>query len=336
MARHRDLMIALEMLTEGADAALPRSIRTESLESASEALREKTHGWTMGPGIQGVGIGEKITERKKTQELVLKVYVKEKKPKSECRNPVPTQVRVPEIGALPTDVEEIGEVEVEVFRSRVRPAMPGCGLGHLGVTVGTFGCVVRKRSRDGALYVLSNSHVLANEGIAAIGDKIVQPGRADGGKLPGDVLGTLAEFVPFQFTSTGFPNLVDAAIAKVPKSRVIKQIRILGIQPAGVSRTVRRGMRVKKVGRTTDLTIGEVRDVNYRLALNYKKTPTRRGRAGLRDQVLCTRYTAGGDSGSAVLNTRNNIVGLHFAGSPSTSIFNKIRNVFRLLDIELA
>jgi len=38
----------------------------------------------------------------------------------------------------------------------------------------------------------------------------------------------------------------------------------------------------------------------------------------MRDQVLCTRYTAGGDSGAAVFNSNNQIVGLHFAGTPST------------------
>ena len=56
MARHRDLLIGLEMLTEGAGAALPRAMRAESLETASETLRKRSHGWTMGPGIQGVGL----------------------------------------------------------------------------------------------------------------------------------------------------------------------------------------------------------------------------------------------------------------------------------------
>jgi len=323
-------------LTEGSSVGLPRAVRTESLETASEQVKKRYRGWTIGPGIQGVGIGQKLTERKQTDELVLKVYVREKKPLSRCDNPVPKQVSMPEIGPMPTDVEEIGRVEAETFRDRVRPAMPGCGLGHIRVTVGTFGCLVRKRGNKKGLYILSNSHVLAHEGIAKIGDAIVQPGHLDGGRPADDKLARLAEFVPFEFSTTGFPNLVDAAIAKVAKSRVIDEIRILGVAPTGVSRTLRRGMFVKKVGRTTDFTTGEVRDINYRLSLRYKKSAKRKARAGLRDQVLCTRYTAGGDSGSAVLNRSNRIVGLHFAGSPSTSIFNRIDHVFRLLDIELA
>ena len=70
--------------------------------------------------------------------------------------------------------------------------------------------------------------------------------------------------------------------------------------------------------------------------LEYKRPGGGKGRVGFRDQVLCTRYTASGDSGSVVLNDRERIVGLHFAGSPSTSIFNRINHVFQLLDIELA
>jgi len=336
MAKQRDLLIGLEMLTEGAAAAVPQSIRSESLSAESEKIKKRSRGWTMGAGIQGVGIGQKITGRRETDELVLKVYVERKKPVAKCKAPVPKRVRLPEVGSLPTDVEEIGRVEVESFTSRVRPSMPGCGVGHRKVTVGTFGCLVRKKSDAKGLYILSNSHVLANQGIAAIGDPILQPGVFDGGKHPADVIGRLSDFIPFQFSAAGYPNLVDAAIAKVKsRKQIVSQIRILGVKPVGVSLNVRRGMVVKKVGRTTDFTTGVVRDIHYRLALQYMKTPTVKARAGLRDQVLCTRYTAGGDSGSIVLNRANRAVGLHFAGSPSTSIFNKIEHVLTLLDVRL-
>jgi hypothetical protein len=183
--------------------------------------------------------------------------------------------------------------------------------------------------------VLSNSHVLADEGLASPGDDCLQPGDADGGAAPADVLGRLADFVPFQFTPTGFPNLVDAALARVKKAAVTSKIRLIGV-PVGTSRTVRRGMRVQKTGRTTDYTQGIIQDVHFRTALDYKKPGGGVGRAGFRDQVLCTRYTAGGDSGSAVLNMQRRVVGLHFAGSPSSSIFNRITNVLTLLQIEVA
>lgn len=343
MKAEERLLLALEFVTEGKRAAVPQRLSretfsTESFLSATEKLKKKARPWTQGRGIQGLGIGEKESDGKSTKNIALRVYVDKKKPLSKVKNPIPKRVRVPDVGECTTDVVEIGKVEAELFTSRVRPAMPGCGVGHPRITVGTFGCLVKKKGdKKGRLYILSNSHVLANQGVASVGDDVLQPGRADGGRQPKDVIATLDDWVPFVFSATGYPNLVDAAIAKVRrKGSVDKRIRILGIQPTGVSRTLRRGLSVKKVGRTTDFTTGVIRDINYRLALSYKNPAGGKGRAGLRDQVLCTRYTAGGDSGSAVLNNRNRIVGLHFAGSPSTSIFNRITHVFQALDIQLA
>ncbi len=94
-------------------------------------------------------------------------------------------------------------------------------------------------------------------------------------------------------------------------------------------------MQVQKTGRTTDYTVGVIQDIDYRLPLDYKRPGGGTGRVGLRDQVLCTRYTDAGDSGSAVLNMQGKVVGLHFAGSPSTSIFNRIQDVLDALKIEV-
>ncbi len=347
-----ELLLALDVVTEGAGAQAPRAIAseafsTEGFRRQTERIQQRSLSWTAGPGIQGVGIGNKITKGAETEELSLRVYVDEKRPTSGLSNPVPKQVAIPEVGKAPTDVIAIGQLERETFTERARPAMPGCGVGHPDVTVGTFGCLVRKRGKKRGLYILSNSHVLADEGVAHVGDDTLQPGDFDGGGLPADRIGELADFVPFEFTDTGFPNLVDAAIAKVDKSRdVTRIIRLLGIEPVGVGRTVRRGMVVRKVGRTTDFTTGVIQDVHFRFSLKYKKPGHRSahyrrrghrrvGRVGFRNQVLCSRYTAGGDSGSAVLNSRGRVVGLHFAGSPSSSVFNRITHVFRLLDVEL-
>ena len=58
-------------------------------------------------------------------------------------------------------------------------------------------------------------------------------------------------------------------------------------------------------------------------------------RAGFRDQVLCTKYTDSGDSGSLVCDMQGVAVGLHWAGSQSVSIFSPIAFVFQQLDISL-
>lgn len=337
------ILLALEFLTEGSKAAaiIPQSLSretfsTQSFQKHTDAMRKKSRPWTQGTGIQGMGIGEKVTDGKELKNTIaLRVYVERKKPKSKVKNLVPAKVNVPAVGQVTTDVLEIGRVQTEVFTDRIRPALPGCGLAHTAVTVGTFGCLVKKKGKRG-LYILSNSHVLADEGLASMGDIIVQPGPMDGGKRGKDTIARLAEWQPFDF-SPGYPNLVDAAIAKVrSKKSVKKTLRILGVKPAGISKTVRRGMFVQKVGRTTDYTTGIITDVDFRLQIFYRRPGGGTGRVGLRDQVLCTRYTDGGDSGSVVLNRSKRIVGLHFAGSTSSSIFNRIENVFSILDIELA
>jgi hypothetical protein len=43
----------------------------------------------------------------------------------------------------------------------------------------------------------------------------------------------------------------------------------------------------------------------------------------------------GGDSGSAVLDNNNNLLGLLFAGSETSTIINRIENVFSALGLSL-
>lgn len=325
------LRAALEMVTGGSEARVPEVLRAEAI-----ARHEETQPWRTSDQVQGYGIGRRITRGERLSDLALKVYVERKKPRKELGpETVPARIMMPGLGAeIETDVEEIGRIELEADTMRHRPAMPGCGVGHPAISVGTFGCLVRKKSDPKTLYILSNSHVLADSGIAAIGDKILQPGSCDGGQAPKDIIGELAEFVPFRFNGA-FSNLVDAALARVKLSVVTSRIRILGIPPSGLG-VARIGTRVKKVGRTTDFTIGEVIDTDFKTSLQFKKPGGGIGFARFTDQVLCTRYTAGGDSGSAVLHEKSNkLLGLHFAGSMSSSIFNKIHNVVEALDIEI-
>lgn len=322
---------------DGPDAASGVPVVGEEFRAEAAAVRVQAQDWTRGPHVEGLGVGEKISAGQPTGELALRVYVDRKLPQRRVDQPVPPTVTVPDAGELTTDVIELGHVEPESFRERARPAMPGCGLGHVAATVGTFGCVVT-RPGDDAVYILSNAHVLADAGFGQSGDTVVQPGRLDGGDQGVDALATLADFVPFSFDDVGFDNQVDAAIAKVRRRDwVVTRIRDLGVAPAGVGRLVRRGMHVKKVGRTTGYTTGVIQDVHFRTALRYPRPGGGHSpRVGFRDQVLCTRYSDSGDSGAAVLNSSNRVIGLHFAGAPGGSVFNRIQHVLRLLEVELA
>jgi hypothetical protein len=328
MTKESLLVQALDIVTLGGSAALP-----EALSAEGAAVRRENKPWVHGKGVQGYGIGAKITDGERLDDLVLKIYVERKLPEAslESERKVPKRLSIPSLGGeIPTDVEEIGKVVHEANTQRVRPAIPGYSVGHVAVTAGTLGCLVKRKNRR---FILSNSHVLADSGVGKKGDAVIQPGSIDGGQAPPDVIGALEDWVPFVF-GPGFNNLVDAAIASFEANTVTPKIRILGI-PLGVGPAVKRDAKVQKVGRTTDHTIGIVKDVNYRFFLNYPKPAGGTGRVGFRDQVLCSRYTAGGDSGSLVLNMKRQGVGLHFAGSPSTSIFSPIRFVLQALNLTL-
>ncbi len=351
MLSEERMVMALDFVTEGASARAERDrsevFRTQAFRSATTKVRTDAQSWVRGDGVQGFGVGEKVSKGRKAQELSLRVYVDKKKPKAQLSSPVPKHVTLPELGRVQTDVLEIGRLAKELHTTRVRPAMPGSSLGHPDLDgYGTFGCVVRRRD-DTKIYILSNAHVLADEGAAHIGDEIVQQGAGVGGVVPEDVIGTLSDFVPFDYTDDGFPNDMDVAIARVRrKNQVVEEIRLLGFAPKGVGRVIRRGMPVKKVGATTDYTVGEVLDTAFRFSLEYK-TPGHGsdfynrdghgelGRVGFKDQVLCTRYSEGGDSGAVILNKYDRVIGLHFAGSPSSSVFSPIRPIFKRLRLVL-
>ncbi len=210
------------------------------------------------------------------------------------------------------------------------PLQPGNSISHAEAMAGTFGAVV---ARGEQLFILSNSHVLALGGLAKKGDAIVYPGKADGGALDKDLVGNLSSFKRF-VAGAGFLNRVDCAIAKPTPDRIgklISRIKGLGL-PSGTIAPVR-GMKVVKVGRTTGKTTGEIQDVHFRFTLDYGGDV---GAIGFRDQVLCSRYSEDGDSGSLVIDkATGRAVGLHFAGAEGGSVFSPIDEVLKALRVKL-
>ncbi len=237
---------------------------------------------------------------------------------------------------------KLQRAQLKARKYRVRPVTGGLSVGHRKVTAGTIGACVYDFLPDGVgqpgkYYILSNNHVLANSNAAHAGDSILQPGRADGGLLPQDRIGRLSRFIPLQFAPdvalATQNNLVDAALATVP-------FRLLdgGIQWIGQVRGWRNkaavtvGTMVKKVGRTTNLTTGRITVVNATVEVNYRGGKVAR----FKDQILTTKMSAGGDSGSLMMTLDNVAVGLLFAGSTQVTVANQIENVRSLLRVEIA
>ncbi len=312
--------------------------------------------------VLGVGTGYKISAGKKTDEICLVALVRQKVPPAalEAEDMVPR-----EINGVRTDVIEIGDVRALQARTgRWRPAPGGVSIGHYRITAGTFGCVVRDRSSNARL-ILSNNHVLANSNDASPGDAILQPGPTDGGQSATDVIAHLERFCPIQFAelpgtcslasayagignaiasllgsqhrlvsiqaNPSAVNLVDAAVARpIQDSDILDEI--LEIGTVSGTRPAMLGMAVRKSGRTTGLTTGEINVLEATVNVSYGPGRT----ATFENQIVMGAMSQGGDSGSLIVAADSlEAVGLLFAGSEQATIANPIQAVLDCLDVSL-
>jgi len=329
-----------------------------NLEDIRKLLPEVRSELFGKPNVVATGIGYKVSAGKQTEELsiICSVEIKKKKQALTEREMVP-----PTIQGVTTDVNPTGLIRaLQDPTGRFRPAPGGVSVGHYLITAGTLGCWVKKSNKT---YILSNNHVLANSNEASIGDSILQPGPYDGGTVANDQIGILSEFIPIEFTETVNPcnisnsiasflnalakmigsksrmksvrvqaadNLVDCAIAEPldpndVKNEILNIGNILGVENATL------GMGLKKSGRTTGYTTGTVQQIDVTSQVSYGSNKV----ATFVDQLMAGAMSEGGDSGSAVLSDNNKIVGLLFAGSSTSTIINRIQNVFQALNVTL-
>jgi hypothetical protein len=330
----------------------------EDLTTIRTTLKETQLKLLARANVVAAGIGYKITEKKKTSDLSIVCSVTEKLPTSDLssRDLVP-----PTFNDIPTDVVETGRIRALVDRTkRIRPAPGGVSIGHREITAGTLGCLVK---REGQTLILSNNHVLANSNDASPGDAILQPGPYDGGDFPLDRIANLHEFVPIVFSEgdgdcgigqgvaallSGIAklfrsktrlravsiqaeeNLVDAAIAlPFDEEDVSPEILEIGTINGLVEGEL--GMGIKKSGRTTAVTTGEILQVDVTVDVQYGGGLIAR----FTDQLMAGAMSQGGDSGSTVLDNENNLTGLLFAGSDTSTVINRIQNVFDALGLSL-
>jgi hypothetical protein len=242
------------------------------------------------------------------------------------------------------DVRVIGVVRAQSsptpgeLQQRVRPLRPGLSVAHPAVSAGTLGGFVRI---GGRLAMLSNNHVLAAGGAAALGDPVGQPGPADGG-VEDDRVATLAAFERLR---PGATNLVDAAVAVLDPEVPAEPGRLpggpLGTEALAVD-DVDPDERVEKVGRTTGHTVGRISAVEVDgVAVQYDD-----GVHTFDDQVeidgVAGAFSGGGDSGSVIWRSSDRApLGLLFAGSETggrtgggVTYANPLATVLDVLDLQ--
>jgi hypothetical protein len=334
---------------------LPQSAVIQVKEENKEQLLSK-------PNVVGVGVGYREVAGVQTGELSVVVMVRNKLPVAGLE---PGELLPQRLDNIDVDVIQVGEIRALQARTdRWRPAPGGVSIGHYKITAGTLGAVVRDRGSNEPL-ILSNNHVLANSNDAAPGDAILQPGPYDGGDQANDVIAHLERFVPIEFsqspgicsfarffaglgnTAAGVvgskhrleviqanpqaANLVDAAVAR-PVNPADLRNDILEIGTVTGVATPVLNMAVRKSGRTTGLTTGQINLLDVTVNVSYGANRIAR----FEGQLVSGPMSQGGDSGSLVVAGDSlRAVGLLFAGSNQTTIFSPIQAVLDGLQVTI-
>jgi peptidoglycan hydrolase-like protein with peptidoglycan-binding domain len=284
-------------------------------ETALQQAYEKAFKAYVGrENVTGIDIGYRYTDGQKTDDIVVRIHVREKISESNLET---AEIFPSEIDGVPVDVIQAiyrsqdaleSTFERQIRRDRIQP---GLSISHPNVTAGTFGAVVYDNI-SGRSCILSNWHVLVGSSSASAGDPILQPGSLDGGRLPNDRIGQLERSI--------IDRDGDAAIALLD-DRFDRSIELSQFE-TGVTlrsaRSARIGEVLEKSGRTTGVTRGRVDgygsytieySVGAKTIDGFKIVSVDDGNPNNGE------VSSGGDSGSVwySLETQEG-VGLHFAG----------------------
>jgi hypothetical protein len=214
-------------------------------------------------------------------------------------------------------------------------------IGHHKISAGTLGGFVRSRD-DGSVLMLSNNHVLANEGRAKKGDPILQPGALDSGGNPGHRVGTLSRFT--RLKSKG-ANLADCAVAAIDPEIDFDAQTLTGLgKLSGLADVLfTEGDQVCKIGRTTGKTIGRVTAFELDdLVVEFGIGLIRFNNQVEIESSGAHPFSQDCDSGALIVDTDRRAVGLLFAGSDQggsngkgLTFANPVRSVLDALQVEL-
>ncbi len=319
-----------------------------------EYIRDKGSNFLKDENITSIGIGFKIKDGKRTNELAFQFSVASKvesQEKIESLNSREIQKTIEIDGVkIPTDVIQkhykpkyglAKETSVNVRKNRMDPLASGVSVSNAKCSAGTLGAIVYDE-QDGAPYLLSNWHVLhGKEG--EIGDSIVQPGGRDNDKEEMNHAGRLIR------SYVGKEG--DCAIATIEGRGFTEEIYGLGTKICELGDPELLD-KVVKSGRTTGVTFGVIVRINVLIKLYYGKG------VGYKE-IECFEIavddeyppedgeiSSGGDSGSVWMiaedgKATGKMAGLHFAGETSRDVYEHAlacypKPVFRKLGIRLS
>jgi hypothetical protein len=234
----------------------------------------------------------------------------------------------------------VGGLQIQNFDDDDRQGLFAQGF----IIIGTLGCFVRLDNGDPAL--LSNNHVVAGENRGQKGsDRILQPGSTV--HDPNEQIDVLTDFVGLLPSPAGATprtgnvtfNEIDAGVAKLDENITFNQgyLPLRNLIVPSATATARIGDQVFKVGRTTGLTQGEVTDVATVVGpVPYDPGPCWFRRSITIEGLNGTQFSDKGDSGSAIVRTNGQIIGILYAGNGAQTFACPIDTCLQNLSCTLA
>ena len=319
-------------MTVGA-TGLSRGGGADMIIESARALKEEIAKRVIPPAVAairaagGFAITTFALNRMTKAEPLIALGIAKGKDDSDVRLAVRLQRHSLEQHALIEEIRKRSRSEVDIrfvgriakhampwYRTRQRPLLPGCSIGHYKISAGTIGAIAQER-KTGRDVILSNNHVLANENLAKVGDAILQAGIADRGVRSRDTVAKLSKWIELTGKRA---NSVDAAIAQLAKSIDFDPLSYKGIGKLAGTRTapLLPGTKVRKIGRTTGVTRGRVSAIEVdTVVIEYDM-----GELWFDNQIEIesigrSAFSAAGDSGALILDEDNLGCALLFAGS---------------------
>jgi hypothetical protein len=191
-----------------------------------------------------------------------------------------------------------------VRKERVRPLRAGLSIGGQNATAGTLGYFVVDEA--GQLYILSVTDVLGY----VLANRVLQPGPFDGGQMPADVVGRLAQRLPLTIGPVPVAHLTALAVLDAGieiEAAVPNRGPLLGVRPPEV------GMQVRKLGRSTGWTQGQITAVDQTVSLNLGNGQTVQVRGAARAEL----ESSPGDDGALVVDEEGYVIGILVATLPT-------------------